>query len=230
MSSAMPQVICGGRQRLPLDILSNRRMGIAETITIDDPEIRSLAEAMDARGLRRSDLARHLGLDASQVTRIFDGRRRVQRHEWRKLQDWLGRPFEEREARGDVALLPGMVPLYGWTGAASDDRLTAADQTLLGAVLRHPAQANVQGAYALQVQGDSMVPRYEPGETVFLAPNQWPAKGQDCVLVTRDGYSFLKRFSDRRGNTITLSQFNPTRELSFDAADIAAVHAVVGRS
>ncbi len=206
-------------------------MSIVDALKPDiDPDIRSLAQAMDQRGLRRAELGRLLGVDASQVTRIFDGRRRIQRHEWRKIEGWLGQSVTEGVADiDDVAIMPGMVPLYGWAGAASDDRLTLAKQTLLGAVPRHPNQANVLSAFALKVQDDSMVPRYEPGEVIYLAPNQWPGREQDCVLVTREGYGYLKRFRARTGERLKLIQFNPERELEFDVADVAAMHSVVGR-
>lgn len=205
-------------------------MGIADTSKSADPEILALAEAMDAKGFKKADLGRLLGVDASQVTRIFDDRRRVQRHEWRKIEGWLGRSVSSSSTESaDVAILPGMVPLYGWAGAASDDRLTLAQQTLLGAVPRHPNQANVIGAFALKVQDDSMVPRYEPGETIYIAPNQWPTRDQDCVLVTKEDFGYLKRYVGRAGDAVKLYQFNPARELVFDAKDVAAMHSVVGR-
>jgi phage repressor protein C with HTH and peptisase S24 domain len=129
----------------------------------------------------------------------------------------------------DVAILPGLVPLYGWAGAASDERLTFAEQTLLGAVPRHPNQMNVRGAFALRTHDESMIPRYEPGELVYLAPNQWPSREQDCVLVTVEGFGYLKRFIKRADGVITLHQLNPDKDLSFDVKQVAAMHAVVGR-
>ncbi|WP_309628224.1 S24 family peptidase [Brevundimonas sp.] len=209
--------------------MSNGRMGIADTTKSSDPEIRALAEAMDAKGFKKSELGRLLGIDASQVTRIFDDRRRIQRHEWRKVESWLGQEISRAGETSEISILPGMVPLYGWAGAASDDHLTLAQQTLLGAVPRHPNQANIIGAYALKVAGDSMVPRYEPGETIYIAPNQWPSRDQDCVLVTKDDYGYLKRYVGRDAKTVTLTQFNPPRDWSFEKDNVAAVHAVVGR-
>lgn len=204
-------------------------MAIADTTKSTDPEILALAEGMDAKGYKKADLGRLLAIDASQVTRIFDDRRRVQRHEWRKIEAWLGQSVARAPETAEISLLPGMVPLYGWAGAASDDRLTLAQQTMLGAVPRHPNQANIIGAFALKVQDDSMMPRYEPGETIYLAQGQWPSRNQDCVLVTKEGFGYLKRFVGRTGETIQLTQFNPPRDWSFETSEIAAFHAVVGR-
>lgn len=193
------------------------------------PELKALFERIYGAGKTNADLGRLLGLDGSQVTRIITAKRQIQRHEWRKIEDWLGGSLQEIEQHADVAILPGLVPLYGWAGAASDERLTFAEQTLISAVPRHPNQANVRGAFALRVSDESMVPRYEPGEIVYVAPNQWPAREQDCVLVTREGFGYLKRFVRRADGVVKVHQLNPDKDIDFKLDDVDAMHAVVGR-
>lgn len=192
-------------------------------------ELRTLFERIRGAGKNNADLGRLLGIDGSQVTRIIKGERQIQRHEWRKIEDWLGGSLPEGNLDENVALLPGLVPLYGWAGAASDERLTFADQHLLGAVPRHPNQMNVRGAFALKVSDVSMSPRYEPGEVVYVAPNQWPAREQDCILVTEDGFGYLKRFVRRADGQTIVHQLNPAKDLPFEDRNVAAMHAVVGR-
>ena len=206
--------------------MSNMTRKRAEPAT---PELRSLFERIYGSGKTNADLGRLLGIDGSQVTRIIKGERQIQRHEWRRIEDWLGGSLEEISEDADVAVMPGLVPLYGWAGASTDDRLTFADQTLIGAVPRHPNQANVRGAFALRISTDSMSPRYEPGEVVYVAPNQWPAKEQDCVLVTSEGFGYLKRFIRRVEGQIILHQLNPAKDIPFAIESVSAVHAVVGR-
>lgn len=231
MSGLLAHVICDQRQGRGLDNSSrllrmdteNRRR--AEPATA---ELRALFDRIRAAGRTNADLGRLLKIDSSQVTRIIRGKRQIQRHEWRAIEEWLGTSLPEG-SDDNVALMPGLVPLYGWAGAASEDRLTFADQHLLGAVPRHPNQVNLRGAFALKVNDVSMMPRYEPGEVVYVAPNQWPAREQDCVLVTTDGYGFLKRFVRRAEDHLILHQLNPAKDLPFAHADVAAMHAVVGR-
>jgi phage repressor protein C with HTH and peptisase S24 domain len=194
-----------------------------------DPEITAIDAAMKLRGLTRAELGRLLGLDSAQVSRMFAGKRRLQRHEARQINDWLGGSPAAGAVGGAVVPMPGMVPLYGWVGAASENRLTLADQNLRGYVPMHPSQAHVREAFALEVADISMMPRYEPGEIVYLAPNRWPQRGQDCVVVTRDSHGFLKRYVRRDADRIYLSQFNPETELDFEMTEVEAVHAVVGR-
>jgi SOS-response transcriptional repressor LexA len=196
-----------------------------------DPEIRAIADALRERGWPNAELGRQLGLDSSQVSRIFSGRRRLQRHEMAIVREWLwpgsggggvaGRPHHQAES--------GMVPLYGFIGAAGDGRIVFADQSVRGYVPLHPAQQGLVNSFALEVADVSMSPRYEPGEIVYVAPNRWPARGQDCVVVTRDGAACVRRFVGRNNGGVDLSQLNPPQELTVDLSEITAIHAVVGR-
>lgn len=195
-----------------------------------DPEIQAIDAAMKQQDKKRADLARLLGLDSAQVSRIFAGARRMQRHEYQRTLEWLGLAnTATQSAGGAIVAMPGLVPLYGWVGAASDSRLTIADQNLRGYVPMHPNQAHVRDAFALEVSDISMAPRYEPGEIIYVAPHRWPTRGQDCVVVTRDSHGYLKRFISRDVDRVNLYQLNPEGPLHFDLAEVEAVHTVVGR-
>lgn len=196
-----------------------------------DPEIIAVDDALKERGLPRAALGRQLGLDSKQVSRIFSGERRVQRHEMAIIRDWLWPGSSPQlKQHGAIVPMPGLVPLYGWVGAASEHRLTLADQSIRGYVPMLPSQANMVGAFALEVADVSMVPRYEPGEIVYVAPNRWPVRNQDCVVVTNASEGYLKRFLRRDEDTLFLHQLNPDQDLDFQLEDVAAIHAVVGRA
>lgn len=195
-----------------------------------DPEVTAIGQAMEAQGKSKADLGRLLGLDSSQVTRLFSGKRRLQIHEHQRAMEWLGISAPPARMQGGaIVAMPGLVPLYGWVGAASESRLTLAEQNLRGYVPMHPNQAHIRDAFALEVNDVSMVPRYEPGEIVYLAPNRWPKRDQDCVLVTTDSEGLLKRFIKREDSTLRLFQLNPERELEFAMDKVQAIHTVVGR-
>lgn len=196
-----------------------------------DPEVTAIAEALRAKNLSQAELGRALGLDSSQITRLLKGARRLQRHEWKTAAAFLGLSDPGDQAVGGAIVpMPGLIPLYGWAGASSQERLTFADQNLRGYVPAHPNQAHVRAAFALEVADVSMSPRYEPGEIIYIAPNRWPTRGQDCVVVTRDGGGYLKRFVRRTETEVIVSQLNPAREIAFALDAVEAVHTVVGRS
>lgn len=196
---------------------------------MDGLELARIDTAMKAQGKSRADLGRLLGLDSAQVSRIFSGRRRLQLHEARRIEEWLGGATTNHPQGATITPMPGMVPLYGWVGATSASRLVLAEQSLRGYVPSHPAQSHVRDAFALEVSDISMSPRYEPGEIVYVAPNRWPRTGQDCVLVTTDGEGLLKRFIRRDGEKVILHQLNPDQALEIAAAKVDSIHAVVGR-
>lgn len=199
---------------------------------MDDPDIIAIAAALKAQGKPRADLGRLLGLDSAQVSRLFGGRRRLQRHEAQQAKAWLGLDTTSQAGRtsgGIVLPMPGMVPLYGWVGAASENRLTFAEQSIRGYVPAHPNQLHVREAFALEVADISMVPRYEPGEIIYISPNKWPARNQDCVMVNSEGNGLLKRYLRRDADQVVLYQLNPERELPVALTDLDQMHTVVGR-
>lgn len=194
-----------------------------------DAEIAAIDKELSERGIPRAELGRRLGLDSSQVSRLFSGRRRLQRHEMNTIREWLYPGAAGAPASATIVPMPGMVPLYGWVGAASAQRLTFAEQTIRGYVPMHPGQVGAVHPFALEVSDISMSPRYEPGEIVYVAPNRWPTRGQDCVVVTATGEGFLKRYLGRDQVRLRCHQLNPETDVDFDLAQVASVHAVVGR-
>jgi phage repressor protein C with HTH and peptisase S24 domain len=195
-----------------------------------DDEVERIRTEMRNQDRTQADLGRLLGLDSSQVTRIFSGKRKLQIHEHRKIAEWLAlTPEVAGSASAAVVAMPGLIPLYGLVGASSESRLTFAEQNLRGYVPMHPNQLNVRKPFALEVADVSMSPRYEPGEIVYLAPHRFPLAGQDCVIVTESGEGLLKQFVKRAGGFITLRQLNPPKEFQLAADDVIALHAVVGR-
>lgn len=196
----------------------------------NDPELAQIMQAMDEQGRNRAWLGRLLGLDSSQVTRTLQGRRRLQRHEAQKAREALGlQQAPANVSGGSVVPMPGLVPLFGWVGAATQSRLTIADQNLRGYVPMHPNQLNIRDAFALEVADVSMSPRYEPGETVYLAPHKRPRSGDDCVVVTTEHEGLLKRFVRWTPDHLVLHQLNPPGDLQISLERVQAIHTVVGR-
>lgn len=191
----------------------------------DTHDLDHILEAMEGQKKTRAELGRLLGLDSSQVTRIFQRRRRIQLHEMRAINEWLGQGLPPS---GMLVASPGMVPLYGWTDGPDPDRLQLDDMFMLGFVASHPGQENLRNAFALQVPDDVNSPRYEPGETVYAAPNQRPAPGRWCLVLTKSGKGYLRRFVRRSGEGLELEQIHPPAPMTVKAEDVASVHAIIG--
>lgn len=96
-----------------------------------------------------------------------------------------------------------------------------------------PMLANVPNAYVVFVDGESMVPRYMPGEVAFVHPGK-PARKNDHVVVQLKPISedspprgFIKRFLGWTPTKLRLQQYNPNKEIEFDKEDVVSVHQIV---
>jgi SOS-response transcriptional repressor LexA len=93
-------------------------------------------------------------------------------------------------------------------------------------------------AYALKILGESMAPRYEPGERVAISPREPVAIGDDVIVQLRntgDGDDdrirmvLIKRLVRSNRDFVELRQFNPEKIFTVPRAEIAHIHKVVAR-
>src|SRR5690606_27992234 len=71
-----------------------------------------------------------------------------------------------------------------------------------------PAGAG-EGAYALQVQGDSMLPLYRNGDILIVEPSATVRKGDRVVVKTTGGEVMAKVLAARSSSTVELVSLNP---------------------
>jgi len=94
-------------------------------------------------------------------------------------------------------------------------------------VARPPGLTAVRDIYALYVEGDSMEPKFIPGELVYVNPNR-PIRVGDAVVIQEqasqngDTQAYIKIFKKRTGTAILAQQFNPPKEIEFAAAGTIA--------
>ena len=83
-------------------------------------------------------------------------------------------------------------------------------------VLRPPGVERARDVFAMYVLGDSMVPRFEEGDLVFVHPGRPPVNGCDVLVELHGeegdpGPCFIKRLVRRTPTKVVLQQFNPPR-------------------
>jgi phage repressor protein C with HTH and peptisase S24 domain len=102
------------------------------------------------------------------------------------------------------------VPLLGFAQAGAggffDDAGFPAGQGW--DLIELPAQSG-EGSYALQVQGDSMLPLYRHGDMLVVQPNAAVRKGDRVVVKTSSGEVMAKVLERRTATTIDLVSLNP---------------------
>jgi phage repressor protein C with HTH and peptisase S24 domain len=130
--------------------------------------------------------------------------------------------------RGKIEGDGTMIPVYGRAVGGVDGEFEM-NGSILYHVMAPPSLAAHKGAYAVQVSGDSMSPRYEDGEICFVDPTRRVKKG-DYVIVqikTEDEgmlLAYVKKFCRHNAAELVLEQFNPPKELRFEARSVESVH------
>jgi len=68
------------------------------------------------------------------------------------------------------------------------------------------------GSYALEVQGDSMLPLYRDGDIIVVSPAERIRKGDRIVVKTADGEVMAKVLKRRTASQVELMSLNPDHE------------------
>lgn len=127
---------------------------------------------------------------------------------------------------------PEDVPVWG-TAVGGDDGEFHFNGGTIEHVRRPPGVAGVVGLFAVYIQGESMSPRFEPGELVYVHPGRPPKNGDDVLieLHAREGEvggCFIKRLRARTPTKVIVQQFNPPDEtIEFQLDHIKKLYRIV---
>lgn len=131
----------------------------------------------------------------------------------------------------EVLNLGPKIPLYGAAVGGIDGQFEL-NGNRLDDVVGPLSLYGVKDAYAVRIVGDSMEPRYEDGETVFVNPNQRPIKNDYVIAQIRVEESgpplaYVKRLVRWNSERLVLWQLNPEKELIFDGSQVVSVHYIL---
>ena len=211
-----------------------------------------LQEELDRAGVSQADLARHLRLAPSAVSRMMRGERQMKLLEAVQVAAFLGVSQDEvlRHAGAEIEQPPRVgpprrgrpprpttlspavpraepMPIRSAGRGGGDQQMFLED----GPIGYTPRPANldgVRGAYAIYMVGDSMEPRYEQGWLLHVNPFKPPTRGRDIVVYKRGQAVLIKQFLRWEGDTLVLRQLNPPEELRVPREDVLECHLVVG--
>jgi phage repressor protein C with HTH and peptisase S24 domain len=213
--------------------------------------------ALDAlaerHGLTASGLARRAGLDPTAFNKSkrcgTDGRDRWPSTEslakvlsatGSSLEEFLslvrgGRsPGEGGFPEGAFPPQASSIPLLGFAQAGSggffDDGGFPAGQGW--DVVDFPAQPSDRpGVYALEVQGDSMLPLYRDGDILIVEPGAQIRRGDRVVVRSRDGEVMAKVLNRQTPKSVELISLNPDHpSRSFDVGEIDWIARIIWAS
>ncbi|CAO4152010.1 LexA repressor [Methylorubrum aminovorans] len=175
----------------------------------------------ERHGFSASGLARRAGLDATSFNRSKrvgpDGRKRWPSTESiAKVLAATGASLDDFLHLVDSGQAPArtMVPLVGLTQAGSGRLFTEE-----GIPTGGPGWDEIEfpdlgddHTFALEVQGDSMLPLYRDGDVLIVAPNAGIRKGDRIVARLTNGEVLAKELRRRTARTIELASLNPDHE------------------
>ena len=230
------------RIRLARERKGGSQMRLAEVVGVSQPTVAAW-ESPDAHKMRRDNrdkLAAALDVDAEWIE-YGTGRGPADAAPAADRIAIPPRPPEPVITARPVELpplhtMPRNVPVYG-VAAGNGDTGGGDFQLETGAVIdyapRPPGITSTRDAYALYVTGDSMEPRFEHGELVYISPSK-PVRPSDYVILCLRGAApgepercFIKRLVRRHPDRVEVRQFNPDKVLTFPTATIARMHRVL---
>jgi transcriptional regulator with XRE-family HTH domain len=214
-------------------------------------------QALDRAGVSQADLARHLRLAPSAVSRMLKGERQMKLLEAVQVAQFLGVAQDEvlRRAGAEIEaappslapagpvrrgrpprLAPGLpaaplrgepIPIRSAGRGGGDQEMFLADGPI-GYTARPVNLTGVRGAYAIYMVGDSMEPRYAQGWLLHVNPFKPPTRGRDVVVYKNDQAVLIKQFVRWEADALVLRQLNPEGELRIPKAEVAECHLIVG--
>lgn len=197
--------------------------------------------------LTPSGLARRAGLDATSFNKSKrlsqDGRLRWPSTESiAKVLDATGASLEqflgflrsgEMSAQG-ISPAGSSIPLIGFAQAGAggffDDGGFPAGQGW--DMVEFPAATGHEaGIYALEIQGESMLPLYRDGDILIVEPGAQIRRNDRVVVKTREGEVMAKVLLRQSARSIELMSLNPEHpNRSFDLADVEWIARIIWAS
>ncbi|MCC7271421.1 MAG: helix-turn-helix transcriptional regulator [Alphaproteobacteria bacterium] len=140
--------------------------------------------------------------------------------------------------RGPAAAVPALatrparldrddrLPVYGSAQAGPDGQTIAFDP--IEWIDRPEALREVRGAFAMYVMNDSMEPKYEQGDMLYVHPSRTPRRMSHVVIVKSDDTALVKRLVRADPEEIVVRQYNPPAEYAIARREVKAIYLVLG--
>lgn len=124
------------------------------------------------------------------------------------------------------------LPVYGVALGGTEGDFSF-NGTVVDYVRRPPMLTKIGNAFGVYVIGDSMSPRFDHGDLVFVHPGRPPQPGNDVIVELHGehgepGACYIKRLVRRSTSLVQLAQFNPPRDdIAIEVSRIKAVYRIL---
>ena len=154
--------------------------------------------------------------------------------EWRGMKGWFDNPSAgsnamEVEDAPEIVAQQRWLPVVGVVQAGADGLLVIDDHAVGFGDGVVPYWSKCPDAYALRVRGDSMSPRYKPGEFVAVDPCFDVQPGQECIILKTNGERMIKTFLWEREGMACFESINQDhKNITLELSEIDKLHRVLG--
>ena len=124
------------------------------------------------------------------------------------------------------------VPLMGTGEGGSDGSFVLNTGTPIDHMAR-PPKADGAKVYCIYLEGDSMHPRFDSGDLLFVDPVKKPVAGRDVVIQMRpknegdDIRAFVKQIVAINSEVVEVKQFHPEKTWPIKRREILHIHVIL---
>ncbi len=217
-----------------------------------------LRQWRERAGLDQEQLADLMGVEQATVSRWENGERGFTQKRAREAAAHLGCTAEDilfrtppntpepPSARGlfdsvpanEITVRPKLrepkdkLRVLGRGHGGKDDEFDIDNDQIVGYIDCPPSLEANRDAYGVYIHGESMLPRYEPGDAVSVNPDRPTRPGDYVVLQIRKGEhggtsGLIKRLVRKNDREVVVEQFNPAKQLKFSRKDVISIHYIL---
>lgn len=206
----------------------SEQLGRLGNIVESAPSAREkLSRALIRTGMTPEELAKRMGYDSGVINAVVNGTARASERMIEAIvryvplltkEDLMGGSDEvpiiadggaegTYGAKPNIIVPPGSsvryIPLISWAQAGTMNSLTFLDEAY---DFRGIAAFNMtdRRAFAVEIEGDSMAPKIEPGDHAIISPSLAPQIGDTVVVHTLDGRVMCKIYYTREGGRLVI--------------------------
>ncbi|MGD9650295.1 MAG: XRE family transcriptional regulator [Dongiaceae bacterium] len=219
-----------------------------------EPSFNRIRDIRLGLDLTMQELADRIGTSKAQIDKLEKGERRLTVDWMRRIAAGLGCDISEllpETAQNTTALPEKSISIPPHLLAEKTDfsplsKQFSRDLPVLGAakggkegfflsngdiheMIERPSSLNgVKNAFAVYVNGESMEPRFFPGEVLYINPNRPLSKNCFVVVELKDGQGLVKQYLKEEGAALILKQFNPAQEITIPRNRVKSIYRVIG--
>ncbi|MGX7006054.1 helix-turn-helix domain-containing protein [Caballeronia sp. KNU42] len=188
----------------------------------------------EARGLTVQKLASEVGINGGSLSKIERNIEGASVETLEVIAQALQIPIAQLFIRDDGTEDARAIPVGRTTLVIGEARCHAADGSFEerryvrgeGGYVRHVSTD--AHAYALKIKGDSLRPRYHPGEYVVVAISADPQPSQDVVVRLKGGRAMITNFVGILDDEAEFASVNSGEKITIARAEISSIHPIAG--